>query len=350
MTPHDVLSLTRRSALSRGLATAASVAVPAVFAQPPMRRVRFGISLNEDHPQGLAVKKFAEVAAARSKDRIQVELFASSRLGSDVVMCDKLRQGQLDMAAADTSTLVRFSKPFSLINFPFLLNKEEDADLLLDSEFGKKLLATLPASQLVGLAFWENGFRNLSNSKRAVTRRQDLDSLRVRVMQSNLFSDTFATLGAVPLQLPFDEVYASLRDGKVDAQENPLITIYNARFYEVQKHLTLSRHAYSAWAVLAGTPFWDSLTAQEQAILRFAAEEATRYERQTIRAANAEMVSELKRKGMLVTEFAREETPLIRMATRRVVDKYAQELGPEWVKQLYLQLAVIEYRKQHASR
>ena len=129
-----------------------------------------------------------------------------------------------------------------------------------------------------------------------------------------------------------------------------MITIYNARFYEVQKHLTLSRHAYSAWAVLAGSPFWDSLTAQEQAILRFAAEEATRYERQTIRAANAEMVSELKRKGMLVTEFAREETPLIRMATRKVVDKYAQELGQEWVKALYLQLAAIEYRKQQASR
>ena len=350
MTPNDMLSLTRRSALSCGLATAASVAAPAAFAQQPMRRVRFGISLNEDHPQGLAVKKFAEVAAARSKDRIQVELFASGRLGSDVLMCDKLRQGQLDMAAADTSTLVRFSKSFSVINFPFLLNKEEDADLLLDSEFGKKLLATLPASQLVGLAFWENGFRNLSNSRRAVSRRQDLESLRVRVMQNNLFSDTFATLGAVPLQLPFDEVYASLRDGKVDAQENPLITIYNARFYEVQKHLTLSRHAYSAWAVLAGSPFWDSLTAQEQAILRFAAEEATRYERQTIRAANAEMVSELKRKGMLVTEFAREETPLIRMATRKVVDKYAQELGQEWVKALYLQLAAIEYRKQQASR
>ena len=345
-----MLSVTRRSALRRSLAVAAGIGTAGAFAQQPVRQIRFGIALNEDHPQGLAAKKFAQTVAAQSAGRMQVDLFAAGKLGSDVAMCDSLRKGQLDMAAADTSTLVRFSKGFAAINFPFLLTKEEDADLLLDSEFGNKLLATLPASGLVGLAFWENGFRNLSNSRRPVSRRLDLENLRVRVMQSSMFAEAFASLGAVPLQLPFDEVYASLRDGRTDAQENPLITIYNARFYEVQKYLTLSRHAYSAWALLAGRPFWDSLTLQDQAVLRSAAMEATRFERLAIRAANADMVNELKRKGMVVTEFAREEAPLIRMATRKVVDKYAQELGQELIKQLYLQLAAIEYGKQHASR
>jgi TRAP-type transport system periplasmic protein len=313
------------------------------------RYMRFGIGLSEDHPQGMAVKKFADIVSEKTQGRIKIELFAGGKLGNDATMTDALKAGKLEMTAPDTSSLVRFTSGFGVINFPFLLSTEQDADALLDSKFGNDLLATLPAHGLVGLAWWENGFRNLTNSRAPVTRRTDLLDLKVRVMPNAMFSDTFQTLGAQPLKLPFPEVYANLKEGKVQAQENPLITIYASKFYEVQQHLTLSRHAYSAWPVLISKPVWESFSAADQAILKSAALESSKYQRELIRSRNAQMVDELKKLGMKVTEIDRAELPLIRLSTRKVIDKYAKEFGEDWTKKLYLQLAINEHNKLQRS-
>ncbi|NJM43493.1 MAG: DctP family TRAP transporter solute-binding subunit [Brachymonas sp.] len=313
------------------------------------RYMRFGIGLSEDHPQGMAVKKLSDIVSNKTQGRIKIELFASGKLGNDASMTDLLREGKLEMTAPDTSSLVRFTSGFGVLNFPFLLGNEQDADALLDSKFGNDLLASLPAHNLVGLAWWENGFRNLTNSRGPITRKQDLMNLKVRVMPNAMFSDTFQSLGAEPLKLPFPEVYANLKDGKVQAQENPLITIYASKFYEVQQHLTLSRHAYSAWVVMIGKPVWDSLSATDRSILQAAALESSQYQRDLIRTRNAQMVEELKKLGMKVTEIDRTEQPIIRMATRKVIDKYAQEFGADWTKKLYLQLAVNEHTKLQKS-
>ncbi|MFM7332386.1 MAG: TRAP transporter substrate-binding protein [Brachymonas sp.] len=313
------------------------------------RYMRFGIGLSEDHPQGMAVKKFAEIVSNKTQGRIKIELFAGGKLGNDASMTNALRQGKLEMTAPDTSSLVRFTSGFGVLNFPFLFNTEKDADALLDSKFGADLLASLPGHDLIGLAWWENGFRNLTNSRGPITRKQDLLDLKVRVMPNAMFSDTFQSLGAEPLKLPFPEVYANLKEGKVQAQENPLITIYASKFYEVQQHLTLSRHAYSAWVVMIGKPVWDSLSAEDRAILQSAALESSKYQRELIRARNAQMVDELKKLGMKVTEIDRTEQPIIRMATRKVIDKYAQEFGADWTKKLYLQLAMNEHSKLQKS-
>ena len=313
------------------------------------RYLRFGIGLSEDHPQGMAVKKFADIVSEKTQGRIKIELFAGGKLGNDASMTDALRQGKLEMTAPDTSSLVRFTSGFGVINFPFLLGSEQDADALLDSKFGSDLLASLPAHGLVGLAWWENGFRNLTNSRGPISRRSDLMDLKVRVMPNAMFADTFQTLGALPLKLPFPEVYENLKDGKVQAQENPLITIYASRFYEVQQHLTLSRHAYSAWPVLISKPVWDSFSAFDQAMLKAAALVSSKYQRDLIRSRNAQMVDELKKLGMKVTEIDRAELPLIRLSTRKVIDKYAKEFGEDWTKKLYLQLAMNEHAKMQKS-
>lgn len=313
------------------------------------RYMRFGIGLSEDHPQGMAVKKFAEIVSQKTQGRIKIELFAGGKLGNDVSMTDALREGKLEMTAPDTSSLVRLTSGFGVINFPFLLSSEQDADALLDSKFGQDLLATLPQHGLVGLAWWENGFRNLTNSRGPVTRRHDLFDLKVRVMPNAMFSDTFQTLGAQPLKLPFPEVYANLKEGKVQAQENPLITIYASKFYEVQQHLTLSRHAYSAWPVLISKTVWDSFSEADRSILKAAALESSKYQRELIRSRNAQMVDELKKLGMKVSEIDRTELPIIRLSTRKVIDKYAKEFGEDWTKKLYLQLAMNEHAKLQRS-
>ena len=311
----------------------------------PARTMRFGIGLGEDHPQGMAVKRFAEIVADKTQGRIRIELFAGGKLGNDQSMTDALAAGKLEMTAPDTSSLVRFTKGFGVINFPFLLGSEVDADNLLDSSFGKELLATLPAHKLVGLGYWENGFRNLTNSRAPVSRKADFVDLKVRVMPNAMFSDTFSSLGSTPVKLPFPEVYANLKDRTVQAQENPLITIYSSKFYEVQPYLTLSRHAYSAWVIMIGQPAWASLSAAEQQIFQAAATESTQYERGLIRAKNAQMVEELKKLGMKVSEIDRNDLPIIRMTTRKVIDKYAKEFGEDWIKKMYIQLAANEHRK-----
>jgi tripartite ATP-independent transporter DctP family solute receptor len=333
------------------IGAALALAGVAAFAQAPAqpRVLKWGIGYPEDHPQGLAVKRFAEIVNDKTRGRLQIELHAGGKLGNDVTMVDALREGRLDMAGPDTATLVRVSKPFGVINFPFLLANEGDADLLLDSPFGRDLLATLPAHNIVGLGFWENGFRNLTNNRAPVTRRTDFQHLKVRVMPNAMFQDTFASLGANPLQLPFPEVYESLRSGKVEAQENPLITINASKFYEVQKHLTLSRHAYSALAVLVSKPVWDGLSAADRRIFEEANAEATKFQRELSRERSKQMVEELKKKGMQVAEINREELPLIRMTTRKVIDKHGKEFGEDWVKRLYVQLAVNEHRKLSTS-
>jgi TRAP-type transport system periplasmic protein len=144
-------------------------------------------------------------------------------------------------------------------------------------------------------------------------------------------------------------VYANLKEGKVQAQENPLITIYASKFYEVQQHLTLSRHAYSAWPVLMSKTVWDSFSERDRSILKAAALESSKYQRDLIRSRNAQMVDELKKLGMKVSEIDRAELPIIRLSTRKVIDKYAKEFGEDWTKKLYLQLAMNEHAKLQRS-
>ena len=337
----------RRKLFALAFALVGTAVLAQTAAQP--RVLRWGIGYPEDHPQGLAVKRFAEIVKDKTRGRIQIELHAGGKLGNDVSMVDALREGKLDMTGPDTATLVRLSKPFGVINFPFLLATEQDADLLLDSPFGKELLATLPAHNIVGLGFWENGFRNLTNNRAPGTRRTDFNHLKVRVMPNAMFQDTFSVLGADPLQLPFPEVYDSLKAGKVEAQENPLVTINTSKFYEVQKHLTLSRHAYSALAVLVSKPVWDSLSPADRKVFEQANAEATTYQRELSRAASKQMVEELRKKGMQVAELSRDELPMIRLTTRKVIDKYAKEFGEDWVTRLSVQLGFNVHRTRAAT-
>ena len=153
--------------------------------------VRVGIGLPETHPQGQAVLKFAELVKQRSGGDIAVTLHAGGSLGNDGSMINDLQSGRLEMAVPDTATLVSLIKGFGILNFPFLFASEAEADALLDGRFGDKLLASLPAKGLVGLGFWENGFRNITNNVRPVARIEDMRGMRIRVMQNPMFIDTF---------------------------------------------------------------------------------------------------------------------------------------------------------------
>jgi tripartite ATP-independent transporter DctP family solute receptor len=322
-------------------------AAPAGAADIKERNIKVGIGLTADHPQGQAVAKFGELVSQKSDGKLKVKLFAGGLLGNDVSMVSSLQGGTQEMTIPDTSTLVGIAglKEFGLINLPFVLNSSQEADELLDGPWGQKLMAKLPEKGLVGLGFWENGFRQISNNRHPINKAEDISGLKLRVIQNPLFIDTFKALGANALPMPFPEVYTALETGTVDGQENPLATLIASKFYEVQKHAVISNHIYSVWAFLISKKFWDKLSPDEQKILTEAANEATAFERKTIRAFDATALEEIKAKGVQVTTLSDEETAKLRELTKPVSVKFTQEFGEAGASEMMAELEKIRAGK-----
>jgi tripartite ATP-independent transporter DctP family solute receptor len=308
--------------------------------------LKVGIGLSEDHPQGIAVKKFAELVAAKSGGKVTAKLFAGGSLGNDVTMISALRGGTQEMVVPDSSTLVSMVKDFTVLNLPLTIANEAEADALLDGPFGKKLLAELPEKGLVGLGFWENGFRHITNSKKPITKAEDIAGLKIRVIQNPLFLDTFNALGANAVPMPFTELYTALEQKAVDGQENPTPTILASKFYEVQKHVVLSKHIYSVWVLLLSKKTWDGLTPDEQKAVTEAGREATLFERKTIREFGEKALGELKAKGLAVTELPEAETAKLRTKLEPVVAKYSKDAGEQNAKEMMAELAKIRAAKK----
>lgn len=316
----------------------AALAAP-VAAQIKEHTFKVGIGLSDDHPQAQAVRHFAERLQAKSGGKMTAKLFASGTLGNDVSMTSSLRGGTLEMTIPDSSTLMSLIKPFGVLNLPLTFNTEQEADAVLDGPFGQKLLAMLPEKGLVGLGFWENGFRHVTNSRRPITKAEDLAGLKLRVIQSPLFLDTFSALGSNAIPMPFTELYTAMEQSAVDGQENPPATILASKFFEVQKHLVLSRHMYSAWVLLMSKKTWDGLSAEEQKVVQEAAREATLFERKTIRAFSENALSELKKAGMQITELPAAEQTKLRAKLQPVLTKYSREFGEQTTSDMMGELA-----------
>jgi TRAP-type transport system periplasmic protein len=293
------------------------------------RTIKVGIGLTKDHPQAQSVEKFGDLLAEKSGGKLKVKLFADGSLGNDVTMISALQGGTVEMTVPDTSTLVNIDglQSFGLINLPFLLQSGEQADSLLDGPFGQKLLAKLPDKGLVGLGFWENGFRQVTNNRRAIETAKDFSGLKLRVIQNPLFIETFSAIGASAQPMPFPEVYTALETGVVDGQENPLATILASKFYEVQDYTVMSNHIYSVWALLMGKKFWDKLSTDEQQVIMAAAKEATAYERETIRAFSNNAKEQLESEGMQITELPDAEVAKLREMTKPVWDQFTERFG-----------------------
>ena len=280
----------RRTLLATTLAALATGALVPAFAQDIKPRIiRFGYGLNEQSNQGRAVKMFADEVDKASGGKMKVRGIGAAALGSDVQMQQALIGGAQEMTVVTASTLVGITKEMALWDTPFLFNNSREADAVLDGPVGDKTRAKLEEKGLIGLVFWENGFRNLTNSKRPVAKLEDLSGIKLRVMQNNVFLESFKTLGANALPLPFSELFSALETNAVDGQENPYNTILSSKFYEVQKYLTVTNHVYSPWLVLVSKKYWDSLSADEKGVLTTAGKKSREFERKDTREEAAKL-------------------------------------------------------------
>ena len=321
-------------------------AAQAAWAQDIQERtIRWGHLQPKDHPVSAGTNKFAQIVEQKSGGRIKVKEFPNSALGSELQQQAALQGGTQEMMSASTTTLVGIVKEFGVLDFPFLFANEHEADAMLDGPIGQRLLDRLPEHGLVGLAYWENGFRNVTNSKRPITRAEDLEGLKIRVMQNPVYLETFKTVHANPVPMAFGELFTALESRTVDAQENPYSIILGNKFNEVQKYLSITRHSYNAFIVLMSRQTWDKLSQAEKKIVQDAAIEARAYERQVARAAAGRDLETLKARGMQVNEVAPPEIARMRDMLKPVSEKFAASYDPAFVRDFNAEMERIRSRK-----
>ncbi|HET8597856.1 MAG TPA: TRAP transporter substrate-binding protein [Castellaniella sp.] len=336
------LVLSTLTALSLGLAALA----PSHAADIREHSIKFASQNNKGHPQVIGMQKFADLVAQKSGNKIRVRLFPGGVLGGDLETVSALQGGTIEMTVLNSGILQAQVKDFAAYDFPFLFNNDKEVDALVDGPFGHQLHEKLRDKGLVGLAYFDLGFRNITNAKHPITKPEDIAGLKLRVIQSPIYVDVFKALGANPTPLAWPEVYNALEQGAVDGQENPFTVILNAKLDEVQKYLAVTRHIYNPQSVIISKKFWDTLNADEQKLIQDAATEAAAYQRGVSRDAASKALATLKNHGMQVTEMSPADMDKMRAMVKPVVEKYAQEVGQATVQSMYAELDKIRQQQQ----
>ncbi|MZI94981.1 DctP family TRAP transporter solute-binding subunit [Vibrio sp. CAIM 722] len=316
-----------------------SIGLTAIATQASALTIKIGHFGNPNTPFDDGVKIFAQKVDQLSHGDIKVVDFPSGQLGNESQEIAALRGGLQEMLITSSSNLTRYSKPLQVLDLPFLFANDEQTDKVLLGPTGDKLLTGLNGSGLKGLTFWDNGFRDLSNSKHPITKLSDFKGLSFRVIGQPVYIDTFKALGANPVPMPFPEVYSALETKTVSGQDNPLLTVRDVKFYEVQKYLTHSRHAYSAMIVLAGKPFWSRLTDAQKEIVQKAAREAGIEQRKIMRDAVEKAENMLKKHMEVADDFAPGERAKIAKAVQPVINKMLTDETRPFYKEIKADLA-----------
>ena len=336
----------RRTFLAASLAAAALLSLPSLAADIQTRTIKFPSASNKGHPQVMGVEKFAELVAAKSGGKLTVKPFSGGTLGPDLQTVSAMQGGTVEMTVMNASLLAANVKEMTILDFPFLFASPQEADAVIDGPVGKKLLDKLQAKGLVGLAYWDLGFRQMHFRKQAVAKADDLKGIKMRVIPTPIYLDFMTAMGANAISMPFTETYTALEQGAIDGMTNPLLNILDGKYNEVTKYLTLTNHMYTPQAVIVSKKFWDKLSADEQKILRDAAAETTIYQRKVARAEAAKVLDEAKKKGMQIVELPPEEIAKLRERSKPVIEKYTKDVGPEFVAEVNAEIQKVRAKKK----
>lgn len=227
----------------------------------------FAHVLIEDTPNGQAALAFAKEVNEKSQGRINITVSPAAQLGGDVEIIEQLQMNMVQIAIPPTATLGNFEPRIQILDLPFLLPSEELMMKVLDGPAGRKILDTLDGHGMHAVNFWGAGFRHMTNNVRPIEKPESLKGIKMRTMQSPILLSTYRNFGANPTAMAFTEVYNGLQQGVIEGQENPLANIATMRFYEVQKYMTLSSHAYHGYAAVVNKDAWESLPADLQQIM-----------------------------------------------------------------------------------
>lgn len=294
--------------------------------------VKFSHVVAVDTPKGRAAEFFARRAAELTGGRVRVEVHANSTLYKDREEIEALQLGAVQMLAPSLSKFGPFGvREFEVFDLPFLFEDQDALRRVTEGEVGRALLRRLEPKGIMGLAYWDNGFKSFS-AGRPLRVPEDFRGLRMRIQSSAVIEAQMRALGALPQVLAFSDVYPALRAGVVDGAENPISNLYTQRMHEVQRHLTLTDHGYLGYAVIVNKRFWEGLPGGVRAELRRAMEEATAYANRIAREKNEADLAQVRAAG--TTEIhvpTAAERAALKRALVPVHAQMAARLGPELV-------------------
>lgn len=228
----------------------------------------FAHVLTEDTPNARAAVVFKEEVEKNSDGRIEIKIRPAAQLGGDVEIIEQTQMGLVHIAIPPTGNLANFNEQMYLFDLPFLLKDDAAMKRVLDGEVGQELLGTLEANNLHGIAMWGAGFRHMTNNIRPINGPADLEGIKMRTLQAPTILATYRAYGANPTAMAYVEVYNGLQQGVIEGQENPLANIASMKFYEVQKYMTLTNHAYHTYAAIMNKQAWESLPEDLQAVVQ----------------------------------------------------------------------------------
>ena len=318
------------------IATVAMAAMGIASAQE--KTIKFANQNAVGHPVVQGMEKFKEIVERNSGGKLKVNVFPGGALGSDQANVSAIQGGTIEMASMNSGIFASQVKDFAVFDFPFMFASGKEADTVVDGTFGKKMHAKLEEKGIVGLGYYELGFRHLTNGKRAINKVSDIEGLKLRVIPNPINVDWVKALGANPTPLPFPELYAALEQGAVDGQENPVATINGAKLFEVQKHLALTGHQYNPQSVVISKKFWDTLSAAEKKIVSDAVAESATFQRATARALESGTLDTMKKNGMQVTTLPASEMATLREKMKPVIAKFGEPIAAT-VSELQAELA-----------
>ena len=324
------------------LLTAALVGGLLASAPAIAQNARLGYVPTEDHPVGQASRHFAKLVEEKTGGRIKIETFGNGVLGSEPDMQASVQAGFIDIMVGPTPNLVGVVPEFMIFDLPFFYKDFAAVDAVMDGEVGERLFSLLQEKTgIVGLAWWDNGFRHMTNAIRPVNTVEDMAGLNIRVIPNPLFIATWTALGTNPTPLPWPELYAALENRAVDGQETPYALIYTARFYEVQSHLAKTGHVYTPFVLLASQKWFGSLSEEDKALVLEAAKESAAFQREISRKSAEDLEQELISKGFKITQPTPEAMDAMRERVAPVVAEYSEKIGVDVVEKARAAMAAV---------
>jgi tripartite ATP-independent transporter DctP family solute receptor len=294
--------------------------------------VRVAHTLAPDSHYNKGLIHLGELLEEKTGGQIELQIFHSAQLGSERDAVEGVAMGTLEMTLVSSAPLANFTDKFMVFNLPFIIRDRQKAYEWMDGPEGQKILESLLPKNMVGLGIWENGFRNLTNSKKAVKVPADMNGLKIRLMENPIHVSTFKALGAYPVPMPFGELFTALQQKTVDGQENPLIIIYTSKFYEVQDYLTLTGHFYAPAVLIVNKDFWESTLSDEQREIFVECEkEARQWEREYSINSEKELAKKLQEEGMTVIT---PDKSLWVEAAQPVYKKFEDKIGKDVINSL----------------
>lgn len=313
----------------------AAFSLPLVQAADPIV-IKFSHVVAQTTPKGMAANKFKELAESYTKGAVKVEVYPNNQLYKDREEMEALQLGAVQMLAPSLSKFGTLGvRDFEVFDLPYIFPNKATLYRVMDGEIGTRLFAKLESKGIKGLAFWDNGFKQMSANK-PLKNVEDFKGLKMRIQSSKVLDAQMRALGAIPQVMTLSEVYASLRQGAVDGTENPLSNLDAQRIYEVQKHLTLSDHGYLGYAVIVNKAFWDGLKPDIRAQLMKAMKEATAYERRIAQEANENALVKVKAAGTTeIYILPNEGRRVWQQALLPVHEQFADVVGKDTIQAIY---------------